>query len=338
MLVGLLMAAVVSEAAGVAAAARADEHADPETVRLIADAVAEYDVGRFEEARALFRAAHARTPTARTLRGIGMASFELRDYVEATRALGQALQDKRRPLTDEQRRQVEALLQRAQTFVGRFTPHVQPVDAELLIDGQPARREDGGAVLAPFGRHRFTARCAACVPPEKTVEVNVTGGERADVEITLAPAAAPPVAEPDASRAPVALLGSSDTRPDSSSAHRDEPVDASAGSGPGTPALWLAGTSVAAILGAGVGALWWHDRQHELDACRSAADAGDRCTTESSISTQRNAAIGVTVGLGVAGIALGTTAAILWSRPADQRARAVACMGGIGAVSCAIRF
>ena len=55
---------------------------------LIGDAVAEYDAGHFQEARALFRQAHEKSPTARTLRGIGMCSFELRDYVEAARALG----------------------------------------------------------------------------------------------------------------------------------------------------------------------------------------------------------------------------------------------------------
>src|SRR5262249_43441282 len=72
---------------------RADEGTDERGAvqGLIADAVAEYDAGHFEEARALFRRAQAEAPSARTLRGIGMASFELRDYVEADRALAAAL-------------------------------------------------------------------------------------------------------------------------------------------------------------------------------------------------------------------------------------------------------
>jgi len=61
------------------------------------DAVAEYEAGHYQEARALFRQAHEKSPTARTLRGIGMASFELRDYVEATRALTASLRDVRPP-------------------------------------------------------------------------------------------------------------------------------------------------------------------------------------------------------------------------------------------------
>ena len=89
---------------------------------LIGDAVAEYDAGHFQEARALFRQAHESPPTARTLRGIGMCSFELRDYVEATRSLGASLRDTRRPLTERSRNGTRRLLlARAHTFVGRST-------------------------------------------------------------------------------------------------------------------------------------------------------------------------------------------------------------------------
>src|SRR4029453_8230163 len=97
---------------------RAADDDTPVTV-LIGDAVAEYDAGHFQEARALFRQAHEKQPTARTLRGIGMCSFELRDYVEATRALTASLREQRRPLTSEQKRHAEALLARAATLVGR---------------------------------------------------------------------------------------------------------------------------------------------------------------------------------------------------------------------------
>ena len=77
-------------AIGGGSAARAADDDTPVSV-LIGDAVAEYDAGHFQEARALFRQAHDKSPTARTLRGIGMCSFEMRDYVEAARALGASL-------------------------------------------------------------------------------------------------------------------------------------------------------------------------------------------------------------------------------------------------------
>src|SRR3954468_5859705 len=66
----------------------------PQYRSLLEEAVAEYDARRYEEARALFRRAHDLSPNARTMRGIGMASFELREYVEALRALEGALVDK----------------------------------------------------------------------------------------------------------------------------------------------------------------------------------------------------------------------------------------------------
>jgi hypothetical protein len=109
-----------------------------------------------------------------------MASFELRDYVEAVRALGGALKEQRRALTDEQRRQVQQLLARAETFVGRFALRLQPPDATLAVDDRPTTREADGTLLLPFGHHRVIARCATCLPSEKELEVDVVGGERRD--------------------------------------------------------------------------------------------------------------------------------------------------------------
>ena len=162
---------------------------------LIGDAVAEYDAGHFQEARALFRQAHEKQPTARTLRGIGMCSFELRDYVEATRALAASLREQRRPLTSEQKRHAEALLARANTFVGRFTVKVKPEGASLFVDGHPADLEPDGVLLLAFGRHQLSLRCPSCSPAEKDEDVDVSGGEKKDIELALAPA--PPTPPPD---------------------------------------------------------------------------------------------------------------------------------------------
>jgi len=76
--------------------------------------------GRWQEARALFQQAHEEYPNARTLRGIGMAAFEMRDYVGAYRALMQALASEERPLTRRQRRATQALLEETRAFIGRF--------------------------------------------------------------------------------------------------------------------------------------------------------------------------------------------------------------------------
>src|SRR6188508_389327 len=62
------------------------------------EAVAEFSAGHWEEARTLFKRAHERQPNARTLRGMGMAAFEMRMYVTAIRELEAALRDARKPL------------------------------------------------------------------------------------------------------------------------------------------------------------------------------------------------------------------------------------------------
>src|SRR5262245_21535053 len=59
-------------------------------------AVEELNAGLYEEALAQFSRAHELQPSARTLRGIGLAAYELRDYVRAVEALEASLEDPRR--------------------------------------------------------------------------------------------------------------------------------------------------------------------------------------------------------------------------------------------------
>jgi hypothetical protein len=312
------------------AADKGDEDATPVSV-LIGDAVAEYDAGHFQEARALFRQAHEKSPTARTLRGIGMCSFELRDYVEAARALAASLRDQRRPLTSEQKRHAEALLARAHTFVGRFNVHVKPADASLFVDGHPAEIEPDGVLLLPFGRHQLSLRCASCSPAEKEEDVEVAGGEHKEIELALAPApVTPPPGLTDTSGAGTgAGAGGTGTPP---GGDRDTSVERSHAH------LWFTGAAVAAALGAGGSALWWRDRQHALDSCHEGTNASFNCTTESTIADQRKVAIGLTIGLGAAAVASGIVSALLWPHREQAAPGAVACVPTNNMVSCAIRF
>lgn len=323
----------VALASAARAADKGDEDSTPVSV-LIGDAVAEYDAGHFQEARALFRQAHEKSPTARTLRGIGMCSFELRDYVEAARALGASLRDQRRPLTSEQKRHAEALLARAHTFIGRFTVHFKPAGASLFVDGHPAELEPEGVLLLPFGRHQLSLRCASCAPAEKDEDVEVSGGEHKDLDLTLAPA--PAVAGPGSGDAAGSGGGTASagggTGP-SPGGDRDTAADR------GHAHLWFMGGAIAAALGAGGSALWWRDQQHQLDLCQ---DAGDRCTAgKSTVETRKNIALGTTIGLGAAAVAGGVVAALLWphaDQPSSTPAAALACIPGDRMVTCAFRF
>jgi hypothetical protein len=330
-LLAALAASLIASAGGSIARA-ADDDQTPVSV-LIGDAVAEYDAGHFQEARALFRQAHEKQPTARTLRGIGMCSFELRDYVEATRALMASLRDQRRPLTSEQKRHAEALLARAHTFVGRFTVKVKPEGASLFVDGRPAELEPEGILLLSFGRHQLSLRCPSCSPAEKDEDVEVSGGEKKDIELALAPAPlTPPPDKTGGMAGNGAGTGAGGGTPPGG--ERDVPaVDH------GQAHLWFTGAAVAAALGAGGSALWWRNREQELDACRNGEMATMKnCYSESTIVSQRRTAIGLTIGLGAAAVVSGVVAGLLWPHGEQSTAPAVACVPTNNMVSCAFRF
>jgi len=314
-------------AAGAARAYAVEDDPTPVSV-LIGDAVAEYDAGHYQEARALFRQAHERSPTARTLRGIGMCSFEMRDYVEAARALAASLRDQRRPLTSDQKRHAEALLAGAHTFIGRFTVKLKPATASLFVDGHPAEIEPDGVLLLSFGRHQLSLRCATCAPTEKDDYVDVTGSERRDIELALAPAP-PPATDTSGAGTGAGAGGGVLTR---SGGERDGATER------GSAHLWFTGAAVAAALGAGGSALWWQNRSKALDDCKNGETMVRECISESTIASQRRVAIGATIGLGVAAVAAGAAAALLWPRGERSAPATVACVPTNNMVSCAIRF
>ncbi len=168
-----------------APAAQADA-GPPADYRVTIDAaVAEFAVGHHAEARALFRRAHASYPNARTLRGIGMCAFELREYADAVHTLSAAMSEERRALTEEQRLQVQATLTRAEAFVGRFAVTV-PEGTALFVDGatSPSELEPDGSLVLGLGPHVVRLRRDGAVIAEERVDVQ--GGERAQLALAVA--------------------------------------------------------------------------------------------------------------------------------------------------------
>ena len=107
------------------------------------------------EARALFLKVHALSPSARSLRGLGITSFELRHYVQAIREFQEALADKRSPLTEVQRKEAQDIIARAQGFVGTVEVVLEPRGATLLVDmEETAARE----LLLDLGDYELRAR------------------------------------------------------------------------------------------------------------------------------------------------------------------------------------
>src|SRR5262249_21345458 len=128
--------------------------------RFIEDALQAYDAGRFAEARTSFRRAHELMPTARTLRTIGMCSFNLGDYADAVLNLEHARAETRKPLTDDQLKHVGDLLSRANQRIGRFRLRIDPAEATLLVDGHAPLTLDQTELLLESGRHEIEARAA----------------------------------------------------------------------------------------------------------------------------------------------------------------------------------
>ena len=282
------------------------------------EALTEYDANHFEEARILFRRAHEINPNARTLRSIGMASFELRDYVSAVRALSAALLETRKPLSSDQRTHAQGLLERSRMYVDIYTLKISPPAARVLIDGRAPDTEPDGTVLLGFGSHNLEASKPGFVL--RTLVVDVRGGERKDLTMTLErkPADTP---GPDAVGVPEAV-GTSPFEVDKASPSDKvaTPMASDGHSGLG----WFLSAGGAALASGGAGYLWWF-QNNELKSCHNPPQ-DQLCTNQSAILSRRNLAVGATLGTGVAAITLAVIGMLTHdsaqSVPADKSALA----------------
>jgi hypothetical protein len=150
----------------------------------IDEGVKAYDEGRFAEARTTFRRAHELQPTARTLRTIGMCSFNLGDYADAVWNLERARTEPRKPLTDEQQKHASELITKANQHIGRFRLHLDPHDSALLVDGQAPLLLDQTELLLEAGRHDIEASAPGYQAAHTTL--NVEGGDRTTLVMSLA--------------------------------------------------------------------------------------------------------------------------------------------------------
>ncbi|MCA9606860.1 MAG: hypothetical protein KC619_14740 [Myxococcales bacterium] len=248
----------------------AQEPAAPEDASryqsIVQDALTELERGHYAESRALFLEAHRLAPSARTLRGIGRTSFELRDYARAYRVLGEALTSTERPLGDRLRGEVTALRERARAFVALVTVRLSPADAELRVDGAPI--EEAPLVLG-LGDHELVASRGA---REVRRTLTVTGGESETIAL----------------RVPAPEVVATTESPISTPVPRDPTVSV---------ALSIA---AGVLLAAGiVGAIYWADREAELARCGVGL-----CLGREPATLERDAGIGWTWGASGLGVVL----------------------------------
>ncbi|MEO6708274.1 MAG: tetratricopeptide repeat protein [Planctomycetota bacterium] len=177
-------------------AAAKDAKAPAGYTEAINQALSELEAMNYPEALAEFSRAHEIFPNARTLRGLGMVEFELRHYAESKRLLEQALASAVKPLDEKLRSETESLLDRARRYVSDLFVKLEPATASLTIDGRSPEYASNGSLQLEVGEHVLEARASGRATERRTL--NVKGGERLDVKLSLESLAqpAPVVAAP----------------------------------------------------------------------------------------------------------------------------------------------
>ena len=260
--------------------------------KTIKDGVAEYDARHFEEARSLFRRAHEMSPNARTFRGMGMTSFELRDYVSAVHNLTAALREQRKTLSTEQRKDAQDLLDRSRMFVDVCTLTVTPKDARIAIDAHTPEFEPDGTLLLGFGAHSLEV--SAPGKATRSISFSIRGGEHRELSITLEQASVPGLRFADPATPQIATAA--------------KPSSTSGSNRAAAAWLWAGG---AAALVAGGGAVYWARQNSELSSCVNPAP-GFACTDESAIKRQWEISLGATVVTGAAALTMALIGVLSW--------------------------
>ncbi len=287
---------------------------EDEYARVIDEAIAEFDARRFAEARSRFVRAHEIAPSARTLRGIGLASFEMGDYVEAYRALGLALSESNRPLTEAQRAAAMALVERARGFVGIFRVLLSPEDAHWTLDGRAAELSSDGRLLVARGTHEIVATAPRRL--DARVSFEVLGGEEDDLSIELSPMRPDPI--------------------ENARGARLEPPAPTYQWDPAPAIVLMAGGGAAAVASVVTGLAWWLHQERQWRRC---LQAGDRCTNGSEVRSSGENATGTTIGLALAGAAaLGAGVVLFLLDRGGVRDRAWRCEPDGPLIGCAFSF
>lgn len=166
---------------------------------LLARALAAYEDGRFAEARRLFVQAHTEAPTARTLRGLGVVSYAMGDYVEAAAYLEAALRHPVRPITAELRELVVHLLEETRRHLGRVVFEGVTDDAQIEVDGVRVSLDESAGVYVAPGRHLVRVRGIGTEAIEASIDVEAAAS--VTVPVPTAEDVAP-TTDPEADAAP----------------------------------------------------------------------------------------------------------------------------------------
>jgi tetratricopeptide (TPR) repeat protein len=151
--------------------------------QVVSEGLRAYQAGQYQDARASFERAHAISPSARTLRALGMTAVELKRYGAARAELEAALADQRQPLTETQRGEVTQMLSWLGSSMGTLQVVADPRDARVAVDGEAGA---GPFVLEP-GSHSLRVDAEGHDPSEQQVEL--AAGQQKKLEVRLRPRA-----------------------------------------------------------------------------------------------------------------------------------------------------
>jgi hypothetical protein len=246
----------------------------------IAKALQEFELGHWTEAKVFFLRAHAIRPSARTLRGVGLACYESRNYVEAIDHLTEAMASTVQPLTPAMHKAAADLIAEARQFVMLAHIELEPATAELRIDGKLVKvAADGSALLDP-GEHELSASAPGYERLRR--RVNTEGGSETQLHLVLQPLAA--ATQPLAS-------------------DFDAPAALESDAGSVAPWLVIGGSAALAVAGGVLLGLGLSDKAAVEDVQDGDEWADHQPAYSRSVAFQT--AGGIMLGVGVAGVAAG---------------------------------
>jgi hypothetical protein len=149
----------------------------------ISAGVAEYEQKNFAESREQFRRAHALFPNARTLRGLGITEFELRNYGDSVSFLEQALASDAKRLEGPLREETEAVLARAKGYVGEVHLDLEPSAATVIVDGITVEIDPHKSLVLDVGDHVLEFRSEGRLAERRAIKVK--GGQVESLHVVL---------------------------------------------------------------------------------------------------------------------------------------------------------
>jgi hypothetical protein len=320
--------------------------AQPTYGRWIDLALEAFNVRDFSRAHEAFQRANLAEPSARALRGMGVASYRMGRYAQAAVELEAALNETHRPL-GALRASVQRLLDHIAGLLGYIELEVAPAQATVTIDAEPALRNGKGWLLVTSGEHECVIRADGFMDQRflVTVDVGQTRQLRAELSAIATRSShetAPPVEDPDpvvASAAVAARIVHSAAGialAPTGAAHDDSPPVRETGASRVWP--WLA-LSAVPVFALGAGLSW----NHTVDLGDAIATHCDHmaCTAQQRQTLVARSGLSTYETLTDVGLALGATSLLtgvcLWLVGGPRSDHAVLNMSG-GRASLHVEF